>query len=93
MYNTITAELIAEDSYSNPGDFRYWHEALYKKKTGEYFLYGEGGPLSMYRTELGLNSWDSGENIQPLSVEEAKKWAEQHSSAEEYIKAFGEPEE
>lgn len=38
MYNTETAEFI--DSYESgyPKDFAYVYEALYRKKTGEFFL-------------------------------------------------------
>jgi len=45
-YDTETAQLIGSASYSNRTDFRFWSEELYRKKTGEFFLYGEGGPAS-----------------------------------------------
>ena len=47
MYDTETAELLASSSNGyGHGDFRYMEEQLYRKKTGEFFLYGEGGALS-----------------------------------------------
>lgn len=93
MYNTATAECIGSDSYSNQRDFHHWNEELYKKSNGEFFLYGEGGPLSKYREQVGLNSWSEGWNIIPLTRDEAQNWAEKHLDADDYIEIFGEPEE
>ena len=93
LYDTDTARFIGSDSYSNPRDFNYWCEALYVKRTGEYFLYGEGGPMSRYSRSLGDNSWSGGEQIIPLSFDKAQKWAEEHLSADEYADAFGMPDE
>ncbi len=88
-YDTDTAKLMGEDSYSNRRDFSYWHEALYRKNTGEYFLYGEGGPMSRYAVTVGQNEWSGGEKIIPLSEQKAQKWAEDHLTAEDYEKIFG----
>ncbi|MDY6279763.1 MAG: hypothetical protein SPL63_06550, partial [Roseburia faecis] len=62
---------------------------LYQKKTGEYFLYGEGGPMTKYAESIGQNEWSGGEEIIPLSVESARQWAEYNLSADEYEKIFG----
>ena len=43
LYDTKTAKLLGEDSYSNPGDFHYWTEQLYRTKSGKYFLHGTDG--------------------------------------------------
>lgn len=94
LYNTETATIVGEwenDYYIN--DFRYCEEKLYRKRTGEYFLSGEGGPLSKYRKSYGDNSWGYGYEITPLSEKEAKQWAEDRLSADEYIAEFGEVEE
>ena len=90
LYNTETAKFLGEDSYSNPSDFNYWLESLFQKRTGEFFLYGEGGPMSRYAQTTGQNEWSGGEQIQPLSVDAARQWAEQHLSADEYESIFGE---
>ena len=37
-----------------------------------------------------MNKWSGGSKIIPLSVEAAQKWAEEHLSADEYEKIFGE---
>ena len=70
-------------------DFGHCTETLYRKRTGEYFLYGEGGPMSKYRRAVDQNSWRGGEDITPLTVEEARRWAEENLSADEYEKEFG----
>ena len=92
MYNTETAKRIANRSYSNPRDFNYVSETLYRKKTGEFFLYGEGGAMTTYsiRTE---NGWSGGDEFIPLSEGKARKWMETYCDADEYIEVFGEPEE
>lgn len=87
-YDTDTAKKIGDDYYSNPRDFNYWEETLYRKNTGEYFLHGEGGPASKYAVTIGQNQWSGGEKIIPLNEAAAKKWAEDHLSADEYEKYF-----
>lgn len=90
VYDTSTAREIGCNSYSNPRDFHYWCETLYCKRTGEYFLHGEGGPRSRYSEQIEQNSWSSGEKIIPLSYENARKWAEENLAADEYEREFGE---
>jgi len=89
-YDTETAEEIGEGYYSNPNDFHYFAETLYRKRTGEYFLYGEGGPASRYAVAAGQNSWMGGEKIIPLTIESAKEWAEKYLGADAYEDEFGE---
>lgn len=90
-YDTEAAEKVAE-AYSNlaRNDFGYWEEELYRKRTGEFFLYGWGGPASRYSKSAGLNSWSGGEKIRPLTIEEAQKWAEENLDGDEYEEIFGE---
>jgi hypothetical protein len=93
VYNTETAQEVG--SWSNHmgyRDFNHCEETIYRKKTGEYFLHGEGGPRSPY-AEHTVNGWGSGEVIRPLTFEEARKWAEEKLSAEEYETIFGEVSE
>lgn len=89
-YDTETAKVQGYDDYLYPSDFGYWAETLYRKNTGEFFLYGTGGPASKYAESIGMNQWSGGAKIIPLSVEAAQKWAEEHLSADEYEKIFGE---
>lgn len=79
MYNTETAKKLGwwsnGVSYSN---FNRLEEALYLKKTGEYFIAAD---------------YYNGDDITPVTEAEAKCWAEEKLDADEYIAAFGEPEE
>jgi len=93
LYDTSTATLISSAEYSYPGDFSHWREELYRKKTGEFFLYGKGGPMSKYSRKIGQNEWSGGEKIHPLTLREAQEWAEEHLDAEEYEQVFGVVEE
>ena len=93
MFNTETATCVACYQYSEPRDVMYYREELYRKKTGEYFLYCKGGGLSPYRLYTPENSWVGREEIQPITLDEAKEWAEEHLDAEDYVTVFGEPEE
>lgn len=91
VYNTETAECVAE--YSNGGgwrDFKHFEEELYRKKTGEFFLHGQGGPMTRYAEACSTGGWSSGEKIVPLSYEDAQKWAETNLDADEYEEIFGE---
>lgn len=92
IYDTNTAKEMGRDDQTY-GNFSDWEETLYRKSTGEYFLHGEGGPQTKYAQQVGENSWTGGEKIIPLSLESAKKWAEEHLEADEYEKIFGIVEE
>lgn len=94
IYNTETAEYIACFDNGLPhNDFNYYYEELYRKKTGEFFLSGEGGASSPYCEYLGDGWRGYGYDIVPLELYEAKEWAERHVSADRYIEIFGEAEE
>ena len=94
VYDTETAKKVASwySSYAR-NDFHYYEEELYQKKTGEFFLYGEGNAASPYSRSCGQNEWCGGERIEPLTYKEAQKWAEEHLGGEEYCEIFGEPDE
>ena len=90
-YDTETAKEVGY--WSNGGswrDFSHVEETLYRKKTGEYFLFGEGGPQTRYAVSTGQNSWTGGEKIIPLTHENARHWAEEHLDGDEYEAIFGE---
>lgn len=93
LCDTATAKYIGSASYLGDRDFAHWNEELYRTKSGKYFLYGEGGPASRYAVTIGQNEWSGGEKIQLLSRETAMKWAEEYLDGDEYIAAFGNPEE
>lgn len=90
VYDTDTAKELG--SWANGGtwrDFSHMEETLYRKKTGEFFLHGEGGPMSRYAEAQGQNSWSGGSRIMPMSFAEAKKWAEEKLDADDFEAIFG----
>lgn len=91
-YNTETAELIAERK-DNMGSFDYVHEELYRKRTGEFFISGEGGARSKYARRIEQNTWSDGWAIVPITDEEAKEWLEKYASVETYEQCFAVDEE
>lgn len=94
LYDTDTAQRLGEYA-PNPyiSDFSYFCETLYRKKTGEFFLHGEGNAASKYSRSCGQNETCGGEKIVPLTYAEAQAWAEEHLDGDDYIALFGEPVE
>ncbi len=91
VYDTETAkELVSWRNAGSWRDFSHKEETLYRKKTGEFFLYGQGGPMTNYAEATGTNSWSGGERIMPLTFAEAREWAEKHLDGDEYEEIFGE---
>nr|WP_300880183.1 hypothetical protein [uncultured Acetatifactor sp.] len=93
LYDTDTATYIDNYEYGNSGDFSHVRETLYQKKTGEFFLHGEGGPKSKYAECRGDRSWSGGEDIIPECDFDVKEWVAVHCDADTYIKLFGPVEE
>ena len=94
VYDTQTARKLGEYTPSQyKSEFSWYCETLFQKKTGEFFLHGEGNATSPYGKSCGQNEWCSGEEIKPLTYEEAQKWAEDHLDGEDYCAIFGEPDE
>lgn len=94
QYNTETAKKIAEwDCGKARNDFSYVEETLYQKRTGEFFLYGIGGPASWCAYACPTGGYDGGEKIKPLTEEKAREWCENRLDADDYEKIWGEPEE
>lgn len=92
MYDTATAKCIGNYWYSSHDKFDYVDETLYKKRTGEFFIHGAGGPLSDWADVQSDGAYDGG-GIKPLTLDEAEKWGEKHLSGDEYVAAFGRVEE
>lgn len=94
IYDTGKAQKCGEyESTPYRNDFHYFCETLYRKKTGEFFLHGEGNAASKYARSCGQNERCRGEKIVPLTYEAAQQWAEEHLDGDSYIEIFGEPEE
>lgn len=89
LYDTDTAKEVGswENEAVARNDFNWFEETLYRKKTGEFFLAGSGGPASKY-AERSYGTWIGGSSIEPISYEDAREWAEKHMEADDYVKWF-----
>lgn len=88
MFNTESAKMLGRWENDFPtNDFSYCKEELYLTKSGNYFLYGTGGPLSIYGKRIGSNIHGDSV-INAFTESEAKEWAEEHLSGDEYENAF-----
>lgn len=88
LYDTDTAKEVGSFS-ENYRSFEYIHEQLFRKRTGEYFLYGEGGPMSKYARRVDHSTTSGSEDITPITYAEACAWAEEHMDPDDYIEHFG----
>ena len=88
-YDTDTATKIASmDNDLGRNDFRRIEETLYLKKTGEYFIFGKGGPMTRY-SEYDGNVSRGSCDIVPISIEDAKKWAATYMTVDKFEAHFG----
>jgi len=78
IYNTETAELIAETAQGSYGDSKGFEEKLYKRGPGDYFIYGHGGENSPY-PQPGLFV---------LSAQDARAWLGRVAGAQAVDKEF-----
>lgn len=92
LYDTDTAKELGCWDNGDTG-FTSVTETLFRKRTGEFFLFGEGGPSTQYAKRIDQNSWSGGREIIPLSAAKAREWAEENLSADEYADIFGMPDE
>lgn len=93
-YDTETAKSVGSwSNHRSYRDFSWCKETLYRKKTGEFFLHGEGGPMTKYAEPANGNMRGSGENIRPMTFDEAREWAEENLDGDEYEEIFGEIED
>jgi len=91
VYDTEAAKLLGSSNNGHrPNDFDYYEESLYRTKSGNYFLHGEGGANSRYGVWHG-NSGGPGEKIMPMSYSEATEWAQKNLDGDSYIRLFGNP--
>jgi hypothetical protein len=80
IYNTETAEMVVTwDSGDSRSDFRYEDNYLYRTKRGNWFLSGEGGPMSRWARRCG-SGYSGGSGIQALTVDEAREFVERHGT-------------
>lgn len=89
-YNTESAKLVGTWEANEPENSDFWEkEELYQKRSGEFFLIGQGGAQTQYaRFSMGGES-KPGIELRPIEPEEASDWAEEHLTADEYEALFG----
>jgi len=91
-YDTDTAKLVGSFESGYIGDFDWKEEKLYQKTTGEFFLAGEGGARTRWSRRT-IDGYSSGEGILPLTLDEAREWAEEHLTQAEVEELFAIPDE
>ena len=89
LYDTATAKKLAEWDENGTDPLNYIAEALYRKKTGEFFVFGDGGANTKYARIGRLKDFEPGSAILPMSVEQAKEWALDRLPKNEYDDIFG----
>lgn len=85
VYDTDTARSLG--TWCNTEDQaspEYISEALFRKKSGEFFLYCSGRPSSIPGTDCALD-----EKILPLTFEQAAQWGQAHLPESAFSAAFG----
>jgi hypothetical protein len=89
-YDTETATEICDVSPRGfyRGDFRYEDTQLYRTPRGNWFLAGEGGPMSRWARSVGLNGYSSGRGLRPLDADEARALLEQHRRTDDIEQYF-----
>ena len=79
VYDTSTAHMVARyENNKSPNPAEHYTEDLYRKKTGEFFLYGKGEIVSPYPKE----------KIIPMTVKEAKFWGRSALTPEAFSVIF-----
>lgn len=89
LYRTSTSHKVGTWTNGADNKLDVVEETLYRKvtNTSTYFMHGKGGARTQYaRTRKG--TLIAGEDIKPLSFDEAKKWAEGHLTEEEFKAEF-----
>ena len=90
MKKTIRGRTFDTDTAERLGAYRDSNciEILFRKRTGEFFLYGRGNADSAYAVWKG-NSVVGSEQIITLTPKQAQKWARLKLSAVQYDDLFG----
>lgn len=79
VYDTTKAQKLSEYSFSNRSDYKFLYEALYKTKSGIFFLHCAGGAASKYAIQVGNNEYSGSNDIQIMGINEVLAWLEENS--------------
>ena len=90
VYDTSTARLIADAPHKNiKGSDGTCEQRLYLKKNGEFFLWLAGARseiVSNMALDNGIH--DRERHFYPISYEQARSWAEEEMTADEWLAIF-----
>lgn len=89
VYDTNTAKVICYITFRNRGDLEFFEETIYRTRKGQWFFFGEGGPMSKYAKNIGGNTMSGSQEIQLMTEEQAKNWIEKNADAQTYLDNFG----
>ncbi len=90
-FDTSKAILVGEADYNGSvTDFQWWEAGLYKTpRSGQFFLAGEGGPMTRWSRSVENNGYTGGSGIIPLEADDALEWAERYLTTAEVEEHFG----
>lgn len=91
-YDTDKAVIIGEGGVGSisSGDFSYWEAGLYRTPISrQYFLAGEGGPMTRFGQTFSDGMRGYGKKLIPLTREQALEWAQQYLGPDEIEAEFG----
>lgn len=74
-------------------DHQYEEQTLYRKQTGEFFLYEKGNAASRYAERRGPSTWTGGTQITLLKEDEAREWVSEYLDADTFLRFFEAQEE
>ena len=88
VYDTEKATFVARADHENIIDAagNTCKQALYRKKTGEFFVHLEGTSTTLHN--IFQHDYRQGRGIYPLTYEQAAKWAESELTAEKWEVIF-----
>lgn len=93
VYDTEKATLIARADHDNIKDANNLKckQALYRKKTGEFFVHLEGPSLTLH--DIFGGEFRQNRGIYPMTYKQAQLFVEKELSADTWTNLFGDPDE
>jgi len=88
LYDTdaeTTEHIATHQPVADRGDFNFLREELHKTEAGEYFIAGEGGPMTHYRKQVGTGEYTGSSEIRPVNEDDAFRWAQSNDITTEII--------
>lgn len=90
-YDTSTATCVLTWTNGHSyNDFRYRSKDLYRTRSGNWFIYHEGGAMTDMAKSCGSNNFCGSESIEPISAEDAFRFLCSHDGALEAEQYFPE---